>query len=362
MKYITNQLSGPLILSDVRKHVEYDPYKRLVQVMEDSIFERSSELQNHIINGNVRDVTEERLAEMEKAKRLGIALSPYIGDTFNRNQPLAANAQQTQHGTPQASTMPKTSPIMIDAEEASRAYGASDSHLHTQHIGEDVRPNGQTGFLVSDYDDARLTARVDTGRSAYLVEEDSKAAPSTDQRFYRKSSYAPVNLDAVNPAPPMQHMYREASVTRPVANYETHSHTKENDNWGGNSALLQSRLSERGVVPQGQGHQHGNAGDDGPDPRILANKAPQFSINPLLNDTPLASEEELTEGVKLNPLATLDIKTTKKAVSPKSTKDKKPKVKKRIKKDELQISEVKITSKSKSATGAKRGRPRKPTV
>ena len=46
----------------------------------------------------------------------------------------------------------------------------------------------------------------------------------------------------------------------------------------------------------------------------------------------------------------------------KSTKDKKPKVKKRIKKDELQISEVKITSKSKSATGAKRGRPRKPTV
>ena len=330
MRYLVNNLQQPIFVSDIKKLVPYDPTMRKVFSLDDNLFERSSEIRGHISNGAVVDVTQQYVQQIAEAAAAGAVVSPYCGVAVGA--PSQAPATQTTaasqgNGREGAYTMPRAPQgIMVDINESSRALGASDAHLHAAHINSGIRAGAETGLLVEPHDDPSVKQRLEASRSAYLVENDSKAAPKIDPRFQRSSGYddvTPVNLLAATPvqapvaaapAVPMAHMYQNAQVQQRLATAATTEHTHgHNDrydpNWGQNSALLQMRRATNPVSGMPHDHTRNNSGHEPLDPRMAANASvgSQPVLNPLLADDVVQTDSPVvgTESglsAEINPL------------------------------------------------------------
>ena len=381
MRYVVNNLQQPIFLSDVRKVIPYDPTGKKVFAFSDEIFERSAELRANIGNGAALDVSQQYNQQIEAARAKGVPVSPYFGVELQPQQQVFASMQDT--GRPAPFTVPQSKQsVMIDIDGASRALGASDAAAHAAHINQGIRPNGETGFLVDPYDDPNARVKAMNSRTAYLVDNDSKANPNTDPRFYQNNSgrfnplaaedVAPVNLapiaqQASEPQPPMQQLYQTAQRNmRPAES--SHEHGKNDPSWGQNSALLAQRRSESPTSGRPHDHAFNPTGYEPLDPRIMANAMAenQPQLNPLLVDD--VETSSVNQNPDINPLADEVLFTPKR---------------KRIYDDpeELEITELgdvpvpkkrrtrkttkpttKPTTKATTKSGGKKGRPRKKIV
>jgi hypothetical protein len=307
MRYVLNRLQNPIFLNDIRKVIPYDPTGRKVFPFSDEQFERSAELREKIGNGAAQDISEQYAKQIEESRQRGTAVSPYYG--VQQQQTVASF--QENNGAPQPFALPRTQSVMIDVNDASRALGASDAAAHAAHIDQGIRPNGETGFLVDPYDDPNVRQKAINSRTAYLVDNDSKAAPQTDPRFYKNEfgRFNPLTGDEVNPVvlneqpqAPMQHLYQTAQRQQ-RQQPAVHEHNKNDPNWGQHSVLLEGRLASSPTMARPHDHASNPTGYEPLDARMMANAAvdSQPMINPLLNESQPSNEVAYDENV--NPLA-----------------------------------------------------------
>lgn len=280
MKYLVNKLQQPIFLNDVRKIIPYDPSGKQVFAMEDTIFEKSNELQAHLVNHTIVQVereqvqpkvptneikTKEMFFEPEGEKR-----SPYV--------------------------LPKRQPIMVDEDDASRVFGASDSEQHIAHMNKNMIPGRENSFIVDDYENPISRQKASDNKTAYLVEEGSRAEPEVDQRFFRKQTLNPIAVDDFNPFVLNSNVNQRPlfkTATPNLYNVHTHSTEQKNDpNWGVHSDLLKTRAQNE---PQqhGEPHRHmfSTSELDEDDQRLIS-RSNDVEMNPL------AGEDEEVASVK----------------------------------------------------------------